>query len=490
MAQPIYHRLALVQLSFNPAYLDDSGVSYLHEPIFPGDEGHGLYRLAGLPEVNDLRVRVATSLIDHMSRKIKAVVEHAAREKVELLVLPEYSVPPELLEECKKLSREFGMVIVAGSHIATRPALAEHARLGMSNTVEEKRLGRAVCPVFLPSGQTYMFEKIHRSKWESSLIPGVATAPAPMALGQEQIQLQVSICIDAIQEEETSGKSRRGRGLPTVTVMPSLTPTTDLFYSRAQLLLASGKVTLFANIAEFGGSRVFARADRAKGWTVVPDGTEPVPRYSEALAIVEADLSNQFEVRKTTQEHFPVRVISVVPLIYADHSEACREFIKLVAALSSKPADDAELRENIQRFAAMDYRFFPRLMQEKLKHFFESVVNPGLADETAWRRWLTPVVVDTTPSTDAVRWNLTGDAIEVINELNLAGRYPEKTDVFSKTYGYLANKRNELRGRMEPAPSKSAAPVRVSPEEAAQPAATLGTFEPRFFDRESILSAI
>ena len=483
-----YHRLALAQLSFNPAYLDDSGVSYLHEPIFPADDDHGLYKLAGLAEVHDLRARIATSFIDHMSHKIKAVVEFAALHKVELLVLPEYSVPPELLEECKKLSQISKMVIVAGSHIATRPALDEHARLGIKGSGEETTLGRAVCPVFLPNGQCRIFEKIHRSKWESSVVPGLTSAAIPKIFDQDNIQLEVLICIDAVQEP-TAQKGRRGRNFPLLVAMPSLTPTTDLFHKRAELLLASGSVTLFANIAEYGGSRIFARAERAKGWLVGLDGTEPIQNHSGAVIFLDVDLSNQFDVRKSTQEHFPVREISIVPLVYARHSEACRAYLDLVAKLNDDLGSEKDLQENLKRFAAIDYRLFPRIMQEKLKHFLTNVVGPGLADNAAWVRWLTPIAIETTASTDTHRWDLCGKAIELVNELTLSGKYPEKTDLFAATFRYLANKRNELRARMEPS-SRPTTHVTTSAEESQGPAITIGSFEPPFFDREAILSAL
>ncbi len=487
MAEPKYHRFALAQLAFNPAYLDDSGVSYLHEPIFSGDAEHGLYKLAGLPEVRDLRSRIATSLIDHMSHKIKAVVEFAARHRVELLVLPEYSVPHELLEECKNLCRQSKIALVAGSHIATKPALLEYARLGIKGKGEETGLGRAVCPVFLPNGQCYLFEKIHRSKWESSVVPGLASTPIPGIFGQSNIQLEVLICIDAIQEP-TAGKARRGRASPALIAMPSLTPTADLFYKRAELLLASGKVSLFANIADFGGSRVFARAERTKGWLVIPDGTEPIQKHAEVLIVVDADLSSQFDVRMSTEEHFPVREISIVPLIYAQHSEACKEFIELVARLQGPPDSEAEVQENLRRFAAIDYRLFPRIMQEKLKHFVTSVAGPGLASREDWRRWLTPVAIETTTSTDALRWDLCGKAIELVTELTLSGKHPEKTDLLTATFRYLVNKRNELRTRMEPS-SRSVTPV-IASEEPQAIAVNLGSFEPPFFDRDPILSAL
>lgn len=489
MAEPKYHRLAIAQLSFNPAYLDESGVSFLHEPVFPIEDAHGLHKLAGLPEIRDLRARVATAFIDHISHKIKAVVEFAAQQKVESLVLPEYSVPHELLEECKNLSQKSNMVIVAGSHTVTKLALVEHARLKIGRGGGEPALNSAVCPVFLPTGESYLVEKIHRSKAESSLVPGRPTGPVQVILGHESVHLDVLVCIDALSESSTQ-KRGRGRNTATLAAMPSLTQDTRLFYSKAELLLASGKVTLFANIAEYGGSKVFARTERTKGWLASNDGTEPITKYAEALVIVEADLSNQFEVRKSTQEHFPVRSVAVIPFVYAQHSDVCREFVEFAAAIAGQPEPSPDSVEQTRRFVSVDYRLFPRIMQDKLSHFLEHVARPGLADAQAWVRWLTPVAIYTTPSTEALRWELCSKAIDTVNELTRSDKYPEKTDLLISTYKSLVSKRQELRSRFEPSASKTVAPVSVSPEEPLTLPTNLGPFEPPFFDRDPILSAL
>ncbi|HXW54606.1 MAG TPA: hypothetical protein VEJ67_02570 [Candidatus Cybelea sp.] len=95
MPESKYHRLALAQIAFNPAYLDDS-VSYLHEPIFPADSERGLHKLAGLTEIHDLRASIAAALIEHMSHKNAAIADFVANQNTEVLVFPEYSASPEL----------------------------------------------------------------------------------------------------------------------------------------------------------------------------------------------------------------------------------------------------------------------------------------------------------------------------------------------------------------------------------------------------------
>jgi hypothetical protein len=99
-----YHRVALAQLSFQPAYVDLSGASDVHEPVFPEDQFHGLHKVAEIPEVAALRSSIAQSYLRHISDKIKSVAEFASARGVELLVLP----GPELVFGRRRARPQYG----------------------------------------------------------------------------------------------------------------------------------------------------------------------------------------------------------------------------------------------------------------------------------------------------------------------------------------------------------------------------------------------
>lgn len=484
------HRFGVAQLSYNPAFLNESGVSCLQEPVFPSDDSRGLYKLEDLREIHDLRLRIAAQHTDHISHKLRALVEFASQRSVELLLLPEYSVPSELLEECRALSKDHGIVIVAGSHIATRSAIKEHIRLGMAPASSAGKIGRSVCPVFLPSGGSHLFEKVGRSKAEGSVIGGVDSGPVMVSLGGENILLEVMICIDAIREQPAR-QERKVRSSPRLTVIPSLTPTTDLFYKKAELLLAAGRVSLFANVAEFGGSKVFARAESAAGWLTAADGVGPVAKGGEALILASVDLGGQFVVRKSTEEHFPVQGVSVAPIIYANASDSCKEYVGLIENLKDLPDKDTEQAQaNLKPFTTIEYKSFPRLMQEKLKHFLANVAGPGLGDAAAWREWLTPVVIHDTESPDAIRYSLCEESIGLVHELGMSEKYSDKAESFGDIYKYLMSKLSELRTRVALPLRRPAAQVTAASEEPRGAAQDIGAFEPPFFDREIILGTL
>src|SRR5204862_19161 len=84
-------------------------------------------------------------------------------------------------------------------------------------------------------------------------------------------------------------------------------------------------------------------AERARCWLGAQDGTEPLPKNAEALVMADVDLAHQYEIRKSTNEFFPVRDIRIYPLIYADHSPMCKrymEFQKLVQSGNFTATDE------------------------------------------------------------------------------------------------------------------------------------------------------
>lgn len=484
-----YHRIALAQLSFNPAYVDSSGTSDIHEPVFPEDQFHGLHglhKIADIPEVATLRLSIAQSYLRHISDKIKSVAEFASTRGVELLVLPEYSVPPEVLDTCKDLASRLRLVMVAGSHTVTQTAIERYRSLGIPTDTAGRTVGRAVCPVFGSDGKCTLFEKMTRSKWESEMVPGASVAPVSVNLNGDSVRLHVLICLDAIQDPPSGPKRQFRDSLPTLLAIPALSPDVSLFRNKAILVLASGRCVILANAAEFGGSRLYARAERAANWFGAPDGTEPLAKGAEALVVADVDLAHQYEVRQSTNEFFPVRDIQVYPLIYAEHSALCKryvEFQKLVRSRDIPGADDT--RRMAREFTTADAREFPALMQDKLRHFLDQIDAAGLADGPVWKTWVDAVVVFSAESTTALRARLCSSAIATVTQTSLLARNPSKVAQLTDAFTYLARRYAALISALPPSvpgPS-SGAETTALPEPSAP-------FEPPFFNRETLLDTM
>ncbi len=137
MPKPFVCRLALAQISINPAYADEL-VACIQEPSFPREnEKTGLFSIAGLEETNRLRQSVAEHYIAHLNRKIESTARFAASEAVELLVFPEYSIPPESLPLCYALAEELGIAVIAGSHVVTLSPSAQQVYKDLDLKFEE-----------------------------------------------------------------------------------------------------------------------------------------------------------------------------------------------------------------------------------------------------------------------------------------------------------------------------------------------------------------
>ena len=481
-----YCRVALAQISANPAYVDESGVSHLHEPAFPTEEKIGLHTLAGIEEVNRFRAAVADTYLTHISAKVEMACAFAANKGCELITFPEYSIPSSLLQTCKQLSDGLNLVIIAGSHVATRHSIADYKSLGLC--VKEEVINRAVCPILRPGLGPSLCEKVTRSKWESSLVPGHSCAPIEVTLGGKRCELRVLICLDAISQS-VPARGRAKRQLPILYVIPSLTPRTGEFYDKAKLLLSSDSAVLFANIAVFGGSRIFARTENTRGWRVTEDGTEAIPQFSEAVITTELDLASQFEVRKSTREHFPVSAVSVFPLLYPDSSLQATEYAELIDLLTTTKASSIpDIKERIRRYSILEERIFPPLLQQKITHFLQHVVGLGLENEDAWLKWLEPIIVKATDSTDLLRWQLCGDAAQLLNDLMLSEKYPDRTEQLTSVHKYLVNRRKELGKRISVTGIARKAPVG---HDDIPPIVGISTsFEAPFYDREAVMDDV
>jgi hypothetical protein len=119
MGRSFLCRVGIAQISFNPAYADEL-VSCIEEPTFPKENDKiGLFSISGLEEVARLQQNLATKYTTHLNHKIESIVRFAAADGVELIVFPEYSIPPETLPLLGRLSEELEIAIVAGSHVVT-----------------------------------------------------------------------------------------------------------------------------------------------------------------------------------------------------------------------------------------------------------------------------------------------------------------------------------------------------------------------------------
>ena len=223
----------------------------------------------------------------------------------------------------------------------------------------------AACIVFLPGQAPLAFTKTVRSRSEASLRPGSSPFHTfEMTAQAGKLEVQVLTCIEALRERAQREKHSVAR----LVVIPAFSASTSDFYGKGDLLLLEGKCSLFANIAEFGESKAFARAEAANFWFTARDGSRPVPKGSEALLVLEGDLEKQFEVRKSSQEHTAVTDLRIYPLLYPTDSPEAQQYSEVVDLAIASKLSLQDINRLVAPFTGLASKVFPPLLKQKLEH--------------------------------------------------------------------------------------------------------------------------
>jgi len=260
-----------------------------------------------------------------------------------------------------------------------------------------------------------------------------------------RIEVQVVICIEAF-----SDSPKEKHGLPRLVVVPAFSPTVEPFYNEGRRALLQGKCTLFANAADFGGSRAFARAENVSLWFTEKDGSRPIPKGSEALLIVEADLEKQFEIRKSARENTAVSDMRVYPILYTADSIEAQGYAELVDLIATTKPTVAEISSRISAFINLSPKVFPKLLQDKLAHYAGHIASVGTISSEEAAHWITPIAIPHIPSTDGLRWELCNRSMEAVHGLILSGKHVDKARELSDVYFSLLTRRDELAALIQP----------------------------------------
>jgi hypothetical protein len=435
------------------------------------NEKVGLFSVSGLEEVSRLRQSIAERYIIHLNRKIESISRFAASEGTELLVFPEYSIPPESLPLCHVLSEQLGLALIAGSHVITLSQPAQTAYRELELTFEkgdrpaEERVRQAACVVFVPNQKPRAFVKYVRSKWETCLLQGQPAFHAfELKTRAGRIEVQVLICIEALSAQPVKEKHT----MPRLVAIPAFTPKSEPFHDEGRRALLQGKCTLFANIGEFGGTKLFARADNTSLWFTEKDGSKVIPKGAEALLIAEADLEKQFEIRQLAREHTAVTDLRVYPILYTADSAEAQRYAEIRDMCASAKPTITEISAQVGSFTSLNPRVFPKLVQEKLGHFTGHVAMAGTVSPDEAIKWITPILVTDTTSTDALRWELCVQSMRTVNDLLLSGKYVPRAKELTEVYVHLISRRNELSSSIQPRVD-AATPIRSRSAPVDQP---------------------
>lgn len=349
-----YTRVAVAQFHYSPAAVI-SEASLLEQPfgiekIWAKVPAHKANFQELARRRRELGIRLRAIYLEQIAAKLTALAEHCAAWGCSLLVLPEYSVPPESVFSLIQASG--AMTTVLGTHYV-EPARTRgtfYSDLGV--TTPEP--GHAIALVSSGGSVVGSQLKMQRSKWENDVRCSTGWSPIQHAtLGP----LGILICIDFLNDRHDVFVEHVQPQLKNTTLLavPSHTPVgSRVEFEQALRSEASryGRPVAYANYAGGGGTTVYI--ETANTGEAFPLGVPTLDPGCEGIVIVDVDLelNRPRDSRLTRMDHRPVaRAIAAAQLIYRADQAGWDYYAALddiVAATTLHPLVDA-LRNHSDR---------------------------------------------------------------------------------------------------------------------------------------------
>jgi predicted amidohydrolase len=326
-SQVRYTRVAVVQLDYLPAALVERR-SPLEDPLFDFGRPDSLLPADGVvpPQFEErlkaLRRRIREAYDDQLLRRVRAILGACRSWGVRLCVLPEYSIPWEILGGLADAAGD--MVVVAGTHRVDRAARQSdlYRRLGVETPPD---LGTSVCPVLHQGRLLALSPKLNAARPEQgSMQPGKAWRPVELPDGIPG-PLGVMICLDFLYREGEAHRALVGEALDACRFLavPSLTPhyTLDEFASKAwEEARRYGRPVLYADIAGGGGTSIYVDERELTDLRRFPDRAGYLERGDEGVIVADVDLGFVRTGRSTRYGDRPAIVpVAEASLVYRAH---------------------------------------------------------------------------------------------------------------------------------------------------------------------------
>ncbi|WP_437552517.1 pentapeptide repeat-containing protein [Sorangium sp. So ce367] len=341
-----------MQLAYHPAIVVDRR-SPLEDPLFdPKGASDSLLPSRGevpeaiKPKLDALRRRVREAYDAQLLARIRAVLAACRQYGARIAVLPEYSVPWEILEGVAEAAGD--MVVVAGTHTFDRAARRSgvYERLGAAAL---PTVGQSVCPVLHGGRLLGLQAKLSPAIPErSSMRPGATWAPLEMPDGMPG-PMGVLVCLDFLfREGEPHRKLVAERlGACRFLAVPSLTPhhTLPEFAGKAwEEARRYGRPVLYCDGAEGGGTSVYVDEGQAHDLKRFPDRAGYLDPGDEGVIVADVDLGYERAGRSTRYEApRPVVPVAEATFVYRGHpaGEAYARWLDEARELLARDDDDA-----------------------------------------------------------------------------------------------------------------------------------------------------
>lgn len=329
-------RVAVCQFEALPAYATQRA-DYLSEPAPPSADSEPY--LDGLDVIADFASLSRECRLAHaqdLGHKLDAIALYASRHQVDLLVLPEYSVPCALLPRLYEAGLKGGFAVVAGSHTVTtgEEVAGVYREIGLARVAGgiQDHVRMAMAPVLALGDRTSdAWFKHYPSKAELDMVP-FAGENADVTVRTKEggtVRIAGRICIDALRE------SRPIEAQLLVVVAASW--TVEPFEQLCGLLARCEVPSVFANMAAKGQSGIVAAEQRHSAAFA---SLLRASANEEVVIIADVELGLQFEKRGSVITAEPARLVARGPILYEIVPEHARVIDLVRKRRSGMPAVD------------------------------------------------------------------------------------------------------------------------------------------------------
>jgi predicted amidohydrolase len=304
-----YLRVAVVQLAFHPA----AAIGRVHllqqPPLSPDSQSWPNWFETDLSNamrnVRACQKRIGKKLrsiyVDHQSRRLVEIIRTCAAWDIQVLVFPEYSVPPECLEHVVPATK--GMTVVLGTHSveAHRVDSGFYAQFGIAAPVP----GTSVAPVAIDGVIKHFQPKLNRNHLEDGMSDGESWDPVDLPSAQK---MGILICLDFLKREALQYRTHVAPKIDDckIIAVPALTPkyTTDRFDAKAlDESVGYGRSALFADNAAGGGSSIAVASALARPSGVFPYGIPSLAVGEEGIVAVDIDVDYSRTAEKVQRSY-------------------------------------------------------------------------------------------------------------------------------------------------------------------------------------------
>jgi len=167
---------------------------------------------------------------DAYYRKVMTILK-AVKEKADIVVFPEFSIPFEYLEEIQQYADENGIIVVAGSHYVQEKNLGKYGNL-FSHEFGEEDLRKNISPIVIPDSKIVHNEKALAARDERGcgFEEGMEAGEVNHILKlREDLRVGVMICYEYVTDDLRKRLIRACN----VILVPQTNPSPDIFYRKA-----------------------------------------------------------------------------------------------------------------------------------------------------------------------------------------------------------------------------------------------------------------